>query len=166
MRYNPATAPYVYPAPATQQDLDARCRRAVASTVIDGGVTINPFTGQEPLLGYVVAKYRNNSEHSMQVSHTSLCTAVVRHYVDINEPTLKEPRAYLGLWHNTDDDMVYLDIVSVYEKLGDALAEARRLDQKAIYCLHSQEELAVEPTLKLEGGMVEGSPDWFGESQR
>jgi hypothetical protein len=56
-------------------------------------------------------------------------------------------------------DSLYDEVIAILEAIQVRVSSD-------FYDLASQREILVEPVLKLKGGMVECSLDWFGESQR
>jgi hypothetical protein len=108
----------------------------IASTIENGGATMNPVTGDVPTSGYVVSMAGNEQTYKLfgnDVVKEILVSGAVDLYVKDNDDVLSLPGMYLGSW--IDDGMLYLDISRVYESEHDALREAVTNGQKAYYDL-------------------------------
>jgi len=108
----------------------------IASTIENGGATMNPSTGDVPTSGYVVSMAGNEQTYKLfgnDVVKEILVSGAVDLYVKENVVELSHPENYLGSW--IDDGMLYLDISRVYESEHDALREAVANGQKAYYDL-------------------------------
>jgi hypothetical protein len=110
----------------------------IASTIENGGATMNPVTGDVPTSGYVVSMAGNEQTYKLfgnEVVKEILVSGAVDLYVKENVVELSHPENYLGSW--IDDGMLYLDISRVYESEHDALREAVNNGQKAYYDLNN-----------------------------
>ena len=108
----------------------------IASTIENGGSTMNPVTGDVPTSGYVVSMAGNEQTYKLfgnDVVKEILISGAVDLYLKENVVELSNPENYLGSW--IDDGMLYLDISRVYESEHDALREAVTNGQKAYYDL-------------------------------
>lgn len=108
----------------------------IASTIENGGATMNPVTGDVPTSGYVVSMAGNEQTYKLfgnEVVKVILVSGAVDLYVKENVVELSHPENYLGSW--IDDGMLYLDISKIYESEHDALREAVANGQKAYYDL-------------------------------
>ena len=108
----------------------------IASTIKDGGSTMNVVTGDVPTSGYVVSIAGNEHTYKLfgnEVVKEILVSGAVDLYVKEKVVELSHPENYLGSW--IDDGMLYLDISRVYESEHDALREAVANGQKAYYDL-------------------------------
>jgi hypothetical protein len=96
----------------------------------DGGFSIDVKTGQSPQSGFMVSIYpeREQKEHILTFSATTL-----NQYITDNIDLLLQSGAFLGGWHDPDDDTVYLDVSVKTDNLVDAVLMARKHGQLAIY---------------------------------
>ena len=115
-------------------------RRILRMALARGGLTINPYTGEEPDEGYSVSAHSDREErwHYSQVS-PSILHGYFRHNVDLLG---NGSGSYFGVWR--DGDLLYLDVLLVVPSLPLALVLAKEHNTQAIYDLKNREVIWVK----------------------
>jgi hypothetical protein len=112
----------------------------VASSILDrvkanGGLSVNMVDGSEPTSGYMVAK---GTEYGKTVSADDFYDPekgpkILADYMKENKADLGTGKNYLGLWHNTEDGNVYLDISENIQSRSEAISAGQARDQISIW---------------------------------
>ena len=112
----------------------------VASSILDrvkanGGLSVNMVNGSEPTSGYMVAK---GTEYGKTVSAEDFYDPekgpkILADYMKDNKADLATGKNYLGLWHNTEDGKVYLDVSENILDRGAAITAGQSRDQISIW---------------------------------
>jgi len=112
----------------------------VASSILDrvkanGGLSVNMVNGSEPTSGYMVAK---GTEYGKTVSAEDFYDPekgpkILADYMKDNKADLGTGKNYLGLWHNTEDGKVYLDVSENILDRGAAITAGQSRDQISIW---------------------------------
>jgi hypothetical protein len=112
----------------------------VASSILDrvkanGGLSVNMVNGSEPTSGYMVAK---GTEYGKTVSAEDFYDPekgpkILADYMKDNKADLATGKNYLGLWHNTEDGKVYLDVSENILDKGAAITAGQSRDQISIW---------------------------------
>lgn len=116
----------------------------VASTVENGGATMNVATGVVPTSGYAVSMMGNEKTYNLfgnDVVKEILISGAVKLYVKDNDDILSLPGMYLGSW--IADGVLYLDISNVIDNEHDALRMAVANKQKAYYDLNNAKTIEI-----------------------
>ena len=116
----------------------------VASTIEDGGATMNVATGDVPTSGYVVSMTGIEKTYVLfgnDVVKEILISGAVKLYVKDNDDVLSLPGMYLGSW--IDDGVLYIDISNVIDNEHDALRMAVANKQKAYYDLNNAKTIEI-----------------------
>ena len=116
----------------------------VASTVENGGATMNVATGVVPTSGYAVSMMGNEKTYKLfgnDVVKEILISGAVKLYVKDNDDILSLPGMYLGSW--IADGVLYLDISNVIDNEHDALRMAVANKQKAYYDLNNAKTIEI-----------------------
>jgi hypothetical protein len=116
----------------------------VASTIENGGATMNVATGDVPTSGYVVSMMGNEKIYKLfgnDVVKEILISGAVKLYVKENDDVLSLPGMYLGSW--IDDGVLYIDISNVIDNEHDALRMAVANKQKAYYDLNNAKTVEI-----------------------
>lgn len=101
------------------------------------GMTVSPVTGEIPSKGFVVAiagqsriipaaVFFDDKESGRQIMKDYL---LEKHRYFFQENT------YLGLWHDPDSNLVFLDLSNIFENLDEAIQAGIERDQIAIFDL-------------------------------
>lgn len=112
----------------------------VASSILErvkanGGLSVNMVDGSEPTSGYMVAK---GSQYGSIASADDFYDPVkgpkiLADYMKKNKSDLATGKNYLGLWHNTADGQVYLDISENIQDVDTARTLGAERDQISIW---------------------------------
>ena len=112
----------------------------VASSILErvkanGGLSVNMVNGSEPTSGYMVAK---GTAYGKTVSAEDFYDPakgpkILADYMKENKSDLATGKNYLGLWHNTEDGKVYLDISENIQSKSEAISAGRSRDQISIW---------------------------------
>jgi len=139
----------------------------VASSILDrvkanGGLSVNMVNGSEPTSGYMVAK---GTEYGKTVSADDFYDPqkgpkILADYMKQNKADLGTGKNYLGLWHNTEDGKVYLDVSQNIQDKGAAISAGQARDQISIWDVANFAEVQTGGTgvTKKEVGS-RGNPD-------
>ena len=109
-------------------------RRILRMALARGGLTINPYTGEEPDTGYVVGCHKDHEVWS--TSTAQLDASTLHEYIRANADLLSNGE-HLGIW--LDKGETWLDVVKVVDDLPIALVLAKEHNQQAIYDLENRE---------------------------
>ena len=112
----------------------------VASSILErvkanGGLSVNMVNGEEPTAGYMVAK---GTEYGQTVSAEDFYDPekgpkILADYMKQHKEDLGTGKNYLGLWHNTEDGKVYLDVSENILDRGEAITAGQSRDQISIW---------------------------------
>ncbi len=92
-------------------DLIITHQAAARAQEADGGITINPFTGQEPKGGFAVAIA---PERERKIAADILEPEDIGHFIEKNLDIFEaEPRANLGVWHDPETGIVHLNVSAI-----------------------------------------------------
>lgn len=105
-----------------------------------GGLTVSPVTGASPTTGFAVAVLDHShivpAEQFFDVSFgEAKGRQIIREYLQANARSFLQPGIYLGIWHDLESDLVFLDLSEVFQDRDTAIAVAKERDQIAIYDL-------------------------------
>jgi len=139
----------------------------VASSILErvktnGGLSVNMVNGSEPTSGYMVAK---GTEYGKTVSAEDFYDPqkgpkILADYMKEHKEDLGTGKNYLGLWHNTEDGKVYLDVSENILDRGAAITAGQSRDQISIWDVANFAEVQTGGTgvTKKEVGS-RGNPD-------
>ena len=116
----------------------------VASTIENGGATMNVATGDVPTSGYVVSMTGIEKTYVLfgnDVVKEILISGAVKMYVKDNDDILSLPGMYLGSW--IDNGVLYIDISNVIDNEHDALRMAVANKQLAYYDLNNAKTIEI-----------------------
>ena len=112
----------------------------VASSILErvkanGGLSVNMVNGSEPTSGYMVAK---GTEYGKTVSAKDFYDPqkgpkILANYMKENKADLGTGKNYLGLWHNTEDGKVYLDVSQNILSKTEAISAGQSRNQISIW---------------------------------
>lgn len=110
------------------------------------GLTVSPVSGEAPKTGYVVSLLN----HSQIVSAEQFFAEksgrkLIKEYLHVNARSFLQSGIYLGIWHDLDSNLVFLDLSEVFQDREKAIAAAKERDQIAIY------DLSTGTTIPTEG---------------
>lgn len=104
------------------------------------GLTISPVSNQNPTKGYVVALDGHShivsaSEFFAGPSGNEAGREMIKEYLKLHSKQFLMPHIYFGIWHDTERDLIFLDLSEVVQDLDEAIQLAIERDQIAIYDL-------------------------------
>jgi hypothetical protein len=112
----------------------------VAQSILDrvkanGGLSVNMVDGSEPTSGYMVAK---GTQYGTTVSAANFYDPskgpqILLDYMKKNKSDLATGKNYLGLWHNTEDGNVYLDVSQNIQDKSTAISAGQSRNQISIW---------------------------------
>lgn len=106
-----------------------------------GGITVRP-TGFMPKSGFVVADaFSRKKSHEEVFDEQSFTRETILDYCRRKKDVLRNPRAHLGAWFDSESRKWYLDVSYVIENREEAIRLARRSKQIAIWDLANSEEV-------------------------
>lgn len=127
------------------RNVKTAAQTAFTKIVADGGVTIDPISGEQPSVGYVFSEMK---EREFVTPIEKVTLEDVEGYIIDNLDVLQGDELMLGGW--VEKGQVFLDASTVLLGKAEALRRARAADQIAIYDLASGETIYV----KQEEGAV------------
>lgn len=116
-------------------------RQVRATLVANGGFTLDTTTGLGPLTGYALSV---NPELTVILPGGWPTVGDLLGFVLDNDDILDHPDKYFGAWVDTETNQLYLDVVTVFQELEDALRHAKASGEIAIYDLFTGTEIRVD----------------------
>jgi hypothetical protein len=144
----------------------------VASSILErvkanGGLSVNMVDGSEPTSGYMVAA---GTQYGATVSAADFYDPVkgpqiLADYMKKNKSDLGTGKNYLGLWHNTEDGNVYLDVSQNIQNKSEAISAGQSRDQISIWDVVNFAEIQTGGTgvTKQEVGSRGIADEYFGD---
>ena len=127
--------------------------RATIQRVKDeGGLTVDMKDGDSPKTGFMVAKGKKYAAivKAEDFFSDTKGVEVLSSYLKQHKSELNKENNYLGLWHNTDDGQVYLDVSENIEDEGEAISRGRERDQISIWDVANLKEIQTGGTGGIE----------------
>lgn len=107
-----------------------------------GGMTLSFMTGDQPKTGFVVAARGKNQEVPAEDFFDKKRGAdAMMKWVRKHEKSLDKEGAHMGLWHDTDNNEVVLDVSYVVQNREEAEKLGRDNNQQAIWDIANMEEI-------------------------
>jgi hypothetical protein len=125
---------------------DVGVRGTTGGSIVDsvrqqGGMSVT-LGGRQPRTGYMVGTRGNNREVAAdEFFDRKKGTKVLGDYIKEHRAQLSKPGAHLGLWHDTANGEVVLDISIKVASRGDAVKLGRQWNQQAIWDVANFEEI-------------------------
>lgn len=131
-----------------------------------GGITLSLTSGKEPTTGYAVAARGKNKEIPDDVFfHKRDGIAAMRSWLIEHADTFDDPRAHLGIWHDTEHHEVCLDVSYVVADRGEAVRLGQRNNQQAIWDIANFEEISTGGTGDRKGFLTRRVRSRAGEQR-
>ena len=110
-------------------------RSTLESVKADGGLTVNMKDGSSPKGGFMVAKGKKFAAivKADDFFDEAKGSEILSSYLKQHKSEFNKSNNYLGLWHNTKDGQVYLDVSENIEDEGEAISRGRERDQISIW---------------------------------
>lgn len=125
---------------------DVGISRTTGGSVVDnvrrqGGMSIT-LGGKQPRTGYMVGTRGNNKEvPADKFFDRKEGTKILSDYIKTNRDKLAQPGAHLGLWHDTKNGEVCIDISIKVQSRSEAVKLGRDWNQQAIWDVANGEEI-------------------------
>lgn len=106
-----------------------------------GGMSVS-LSGTEPKTGYMVGTRGNNREiPEDEFFDRQKGSKALGQYIRDNRDKLSQPGAHLGLWHDTANGEVCLDISIRVPSRGEAISLGQQWNQQAIWDVANGQEI-------------------------
>ncbi len=118
----------------------------------NGGLSVSLKDGSEPTKGFMVAKGKKFAAivKADDFFDEAKGAEILSSYMKQHKSEFKNSNNYLGLWHNTDDGQVYLDVSENIEDEGEAISRGRDRDQISIWDVANFKEIDTGGTGGIE----------------
>jgi hypothetical protein len=129
--------------------ISSKLTRSVLEKVrANGGLSVNMLSGNEPTGGYMVAKGTNLGDivSADDFYDETKITGILSDYFKKNKSELSGSDNYLGIWHNTEDGQVYLDVSQNILDRTEAIIAGQTRDQISIWDVVNFEEIGTGGT--------------------
>lgn len=121
--------------PTEARDSHGRWTRLAGLLRDGGGFTHSLRHNSERDTGYAVATTGHEETFTGHASAANIASYARRH-----AKVLLHPKSHLGAWFNSDDGKTYLDVSHVHSNFNEALTQARKDNQIALYDLGTGNE--------------------------
>jgi hypothetical protein len=118
----------------------------------NGGLSVSLKDGSEPTKGFMVAKGKKFAAivKADDFFDEAKGAEILSSYMKQHKSEFNNSNNYLGLWHNTDDGQVYLDVSENIKDEGDAISQGRERDQISIWDVANFKEIETGGTGGIE----------------
>jgi hypothetical protein len=118
----------------------------------NGGLSVNLKDGSEPTKGFMVAKGKKYAAivKADDFFDEAKGAEILSSYMKQHKADLATGKNYLGLWHNTEDGQVYLDVSENIMDEGEATSRGRERDQISIWDVANFKEVQTGGTGGIE----------------
>jgi GNAT superfamily N-acetyltransferase len=118
----------------------------------NGGLSVSLKDGSEPTKGFMVAKGKKFAAivKADDFFDEAKGAEILSSYMKQHKSEFKNSNNYLGLWHNTDDGQVYLDVSENIKDEGEAISRGRDRDQISIWDVANFKEIETGGTGGIE----------------
>lgn len=144
-----------------------RVSGAVSKSILDrvknfGGLSVKILSGNEPVAGYMVGDPRFGAIVSADDFYDETkITGILSDYLKKNKKELSGDDKYLGLWHNTKDGKVYLDVSQNILDRTEAIIAGQNNDQLSIWDVVKMEEIDTGGTGAIRTNQHDQDPGHF-----
>ena len=111
-----------------------------------GGASIDPLSGLQPTDGYMVAVQGFNEEVPEGEFFGPGGADRLVAWIDKNQEQLSQPGGHIGLWHDTANGEVVLDVSQRVDTLDEAVKLGGERNQQAIWDVANGEEISTGGT--------------------
>lgn len=118
----------------------------------NGGLSVSLKDGSEPTKGFMVAKGKKFAAivKADDFFDEAKGAEILSSYMKQHKSEFNNSNNYLGLWHNTDDGQVYLDVSENIKDEGEAISRGRERDQISIWDVANFKEIETGGTGGIE----------------
>jgi hypothetical protein len=118
----------------------------------NGGLSVSLKDGSEPTKGFMVAKGKKFAAivKADDFFDEAKGAEILSSYMKQHKSEFNNSNNYLGLWHNTNDGQVYLDVSENIKDEGEAISRGRDRDQISIWDVANFKEIDTGGTGGIE----------------
>ena len=118
----------------------------------NGGLSVSLKDGSEPTKGFMVAKGKKFAAivKADDFFDETKGAEILSSYMKQHKAEFNNSNNYLGLWHNTDDGQVYLDVSENIQDEAEATSRGRDRDQISIWDVANFKEIQTGGTGGIE----------------
>jgi len=118
----------------------------------NGGLSVSLKDGSEPTKGFMVAKGKKFAAivKADDFFDEAKGAEILSSYMKQHKSEFNNSNNYLGLWHNTNDGQVYLDVSENIKDEGEAISRGRERDQISIWDVANFKEIETGGTGGIE----------------
>jgi hypothetical protein len=118
----------------------------------NGGLSVSLKDGSEPTKGFMVAKGKKFAAivKADDFFDEAKGAEILSSYMKQHKSEFNNSNNYLGLWHNTQDNQVYLDVSENIKDEGEAISRGRERDQISIWDVANFKEIETGGTGGIE----------------
>lgn len=118
-------------------------RSVLEQVKAQGGLSVKVIDGSTPQKGYMVALGGNSGDivSAKDFYDPEKGQKAVSDFLKKNKTNFANKRVYLGIWHNTDDGNVYLDVSENILDRATAISAGESRDQISIWDVVNLEEI-------------------------
>ena len=130
----------------------------------NGGLSVNMLSGSEPTAGYMVAKGTDLGDivSADDFYDEAKIQGILSSYFKKHKSELSGSDNYLGIWHNTEDGQVYLDVSQNILDRTEAIIAGQTRDQISIWDVVNFEEIGTGGTGDIRTNRHSEDPGHFG----
>lgn len=104
------------------------------------GITVSPVTGEILTKGFVVSLENHSLTEAASLFFDKIDShaygkALISSYLREKAKLFLQANIYLGIWHDTSSELVFLDLSEVFENLEEAIQAGKERNQIAIFDL-------------------------------
>jgi hypothetical protein len=127
-------------------------RSTLESVKANGGLTVDMKDGSSPKDGFMVAKGKKFAAivKADDFFDEAKGAEILSSYMKQHKSEFNNSNNYLGLWHNTNDGQVYLDVSENIKDEGEAISRGRERDQISIWDVANLKEIETGGTGGIE----------------
>jgi len=127
-------------------------RSTLESVKANGGLTVDMKDGSSPKDGFMVAKGKKFAAivKADDFFDEAKGSEILSSYMKQHKSEFNNSNNYLGLWHNTNDGQVYLDVSENIKDEGEAISRGRERDQISIWDVANLKEIETGGTGGIE----------------
>jgi hypothetical protein len=127
-------------------------RLTLESVKANGGLTVDMKDGSSPKDGFMVAKGKKFAAivKADDFFDEAKGAEILSSYMKQHKSEFNNSNNYLGLWHNTNDGQVYLDVSENIKDEGEAISRGRERDQISIWDVANLKEIETGGTGGIE----------------
>jgi len=127
-------------------------RSTLESVKANGRLTVEMKDGSSPKDGFMVAKGKKFAAivKADDFFDEAKGAEILSSYMKQHKSEFNNSNNYLGLWHNTNDGQVYLDVSENIKDEGEAISRGRERDQISIWDVANLKEIETGGTGGIE----------------